>query len=923
MSFEMILPWCLLALASLLGFGLDRLALARRADGERGDFWSRGFAFGLYPLGLALWLSQLAPIFGVSLGWTLLLDQVGGERQFFIALALPFLLWLAVLAVVAALKPDPKFRWLVGGVGFANSRRWLLCCALPLLLVMAFNAGGLGGGQGSYPAALWSVLGVAVLNLAGLAFSAGRDKTAEAAPADGPARQARPDLRPWPEVLAEGGIQAKPLWTWPAGGPGRAINGGEVQAMAERLKAVGATAIAPELLEGVAALLRRDPPGDDYGAVRLVFAPDGCGQAEIVGLAATLLDRQFHTVSLVVVPSGAEELAAQLCRWLPDGDGAVALGYGEIPESAVVWVADAEFLSDRLLARLKNPRLASRIGLVVWWQLQDYTGVMAANLWAIARRLHRLLRFQGRHDIRTLGLLRTASPDAQWGDFVRRLLPHARPPETHVENRLARPVQAYLLAARESPARQFLLMRAAAASVAGGWPTHLAAPDYVSAREQAQFRQAPCEGKPIAERLAPDAMAADARLLHLRDAELLALPALLGQGGAEGPPIQLGLQPLANPYGAYLLAGLAKGQVLPGSRRLVCAESCPAIIRRHLLLALNELPDTRRGLLGNALWDEAVVGATLGELAEASQLTRREVRYLDGNDRLVGEFEYQSLRMPAGGYSPLDTVGLRLIEVRDGDKLALRVDPERLLIAAYPRRVFISRGQRYRIRDWPSVAEVMARGWLACQQEDECWQSWRIHTASVFGIRPLPGEIEVAIGRPGILTRLAVELKYQEEVTGMIDWTADPARLALAEPKLSYFVSPHLNTFKTRALALRLPAAADLPLAIPSLCQALRYVLPVHLGVEEDALEVVGLDGAEINGEESFGIAIVDLYPGGIGLTDAIRDDSALLLNLLEWTRDWLEACDDLDLQTPQALATNPDQPPQRLAALRLLERIL
>ena len=355
----------------------------------------------------------------------------------------------------------------------------------------------------------------------------------------------------------------------------------------------------------------------------------------------------------------------------------------------------------------------------------------------------------------------------------------------------------------------------------------------------------------------------------------------------------------------------------------MCAESCPAIIRRHLLLALNELPDTRRGLLGNALWDEQVVGETLRELAESSQLTRREVRFLDDNDRLVGEFEYQSLRMPAGGYSPLDTVGLKLIEVRDGDKVPLRVDPERLPIAAYPRRVFLRGGQRYRIRDWSSPEEVMARGWVACQREDECYQTWRIHTASVFGIRPMPGETEVAIGRQGILTRLAVELKYQEEVTGMIDWTADPARLPMDRPKLSYFVSPHINTFKTRALALRLLAAYDLHSAIPSLCQALRYVLPVHLGVEEDALEVVGLDGADINGEESQGIAIVDLYPGGIGLTDAIRDDSALLLNLLEWTRDWLDTCDDAALQSPQSLATNPDQPPQRLAALRLLEQIL
>ena len=70
-------------------------------------------------------------------------------------------------------------------------------------------------------------------------------------------------------------------------------------------------------------------------------------------------------------------------------------------------------------------------------------------------------------------------------------------------------------------------------------------------------------------------------------------------------------------------------------------------------------------------------------------------------------------------------------------------------------------------------------------------------------------------------------------------------------------------------------------------------------------------------------MAIVDLYPGGIGLTDAIHDDNALLLHLLEWCRDWLGICSDDALQTPMALATNPDQAPQRKSALALLEQIL
>ena len=68
---------------------------------------------------------------------------------------------------------------------------------------------------------------------------------------------------------------------------------------------------------------------------------------------------------------------------------------------------------------------------------------------------------------------------------------------------------------------------------------------------------------------------------------------------------------------------------------------------------------------------------------------------------------------------------------------------------------------------------------------------------------------------------------------------------------------------------------------------------------------------------------MVDLYPGGIGLIDAIHDDNAFLLNLLQWTRDWLKACSDEDLQTPAVLAANGDFPFDRGAALKLLEGIV
>lgn len=947
-----MLPWGPVVLAVPLGVLMDRLARLRCPDGERGDYWSRIVWWYLYPLAGLLLLSQvLVTISWWPVGWSLYLDlQSGisrGSWSHWTALLLPFIGWVLALLLGLALKPAEReqARRLAGGAGFGNSRYWLLWCALPLVLIPACRANAVVGGESAYPAAVWSTLMATAFTLVGIAFSAGRAPATVPAAATAPTETAG-RLQPWPDLLAAHGIQVQTLVTWPAGTPLRAVRGGEAQGLADRLNSMGARAIAPELIEVVAALLEPEPRADDSSFIRLVFAPDDCGQVEVVSLAAALLDQRTHTVTLVVTAQEAAGLARQLQHWLPEAASrVVALERSEIPTEALIWVTDAEFLSDRLLMLLKNPQLVRRIGLVVWWQLQDYTGVRAANLWAITRRLDRLLRRQGRHDVRTLALLRRVShPDAQLGNFVRRLLPYPLPPraEVHIEPRLPRAVNLYLLEAQSAslnrrptpenrPQPQYLLLQAAGASVAGGWPTYLEPPEFISDPELAQFRQAAAGAMTLGERLCPDPTAAGARLQQVRSADLLALPDLLGQGGrtaAAGLPHHVGMMSPANPYVGYLLGMLKHSGTFPASRRLVCAEACPAIIRRHLLLALNELPDTRRGLLQNALWDERVVRDTLQDLARAGQLTRREVRFLDDSDRLVSEWEYQSLRIPPGQYCPLDTVGVNLLEVREraggveGGGVRLRVDPERLLIKAYPYRIFMHQGQRYRIRDWNSPREVMERGWLECQREAQCGMTWRIHNAFVFRIRPLPGETAVAIGSKSRLTRLSVELSYEEEVTGVIEWTADFSRRPLAEPQRSFF-NPITQTFDTRALVLRLLEQPLEPNALPSLCQALRHVLPVHLGVEEDALEVVTLNGEDIDGEATFGVAVVDLYPGGIGLIDAIHDDNTLLLHVLEWTRNWLAVCPEQALQTPAAQATNPDQPPQRAAALKLLEQMI
>jgi hypothetical protein len=167
------------------------------------------------------------------------------------------------------------------------------------------------------------------------------------------------------------------------------------------------------------------------------------------------------------------------------------------------------------------------------------------------------------------------------------------------------------------------------------------------------------------------------------------------------------------------------------------------------------------------------------------------------------------------------------------------------------------------------------------------------------------------------MKRFAADLTYKEEVEGHLrlerDLTTGEERWQRPELK-----RPIQRDFITRGLVLRLVLAPPRE-ALEALALALRHVLPVHLGVEDDALEVVPLLDASL-----WGLAIVDLYPGGFGLADAIAEDNVLPLRLLRWTRDWLRepGAGAALLAAPLALATLATERPDPAAAIELLEKL-
>jgi hypothetical protein len=962
---QVVLPLSLLFAGTIGGIVADRAARLRRPHGDRGDYWARVVQRVCLFLALPVLVSGALVVFPTfwQTGRHLHFDLTGVfgwsiPMSYRIALLLPHAVWAALLAYGLIEPPGGRDagRWLAGAIGFGNSRLWVLAWTLPLAAILASSFSNLGGGADAFPAVAWGTLAVLLLSLVGVALSIGH-AVAAAVPAytKSEPRQA-PALRPWPEALAAHGVQLKPVASWPATSERtRRVKPGAARDLEQRLRLRGARNVAPQLIEAVEGLFGAG--NEEENRSRVIYAPDDCGQAEVVALAAELLDQRFHAATLVVVASDASSLAAELARWLPaDRTVEPVQPTGEIAPDALVIVADAQTLSDHLLPKLKDdPQLLRRFGLIIWWHLEAYTGVLAANLWAISRRLHRLLEAMGRHDVRTMAFVRNVRHgDAQVRAFVRRLLPHPLPTECEVPVHpyYPRDIHLHVLESHAEffsrpegrniqPRHRHLPLVTAKVSVEENWPTFLELPPDISGDEADASRQFPVGDETLGERLQPVSASAGARIRRIQAGEILSLPEIVGQGGratTEGLAHHVGLTLPPNPYVSYLLSTLAEGDGAFGfttSRRLVSTEAQPNVVRRHLLLALDELPDTRHGLLKNFLWKKEVIQQTLDEIANEGKLTSREVRFLDDNRDLQREPEYKSQRLPAGEHRPLDTVGMSLIEVRDpaaghepGGGVRMRVDPERLTIQAYPHRVFMSGGQRYRIREWSSPEEVVKAGRIECDRQGiYCW-TWRIRNAEVLSIKS--DEAPVGIGRDRrLLTRLAASVEYHEVVNGCLRVTPDLTTGVEPKPETDRLARAIERKFATQALILRFPEDRE-PVALASLAQALRDLLPVHLGVEEDALEVVPLTGELVQGRAAFGLAIVDLYPGGIGLVDAIADDNPFLLKLLEWARDWLANCPCKSdqgcarcLRTPSAKAANRNQPLFRSAALELLEQVV
>ncbi len=961
-------------LAAILGLALTVEAVARLKlpHGDSGALWATvagRFGTLLWPLLFAsVAMETLFPQL-FARGFHLFADRTGAlgrsPRELYPwCLAAPAVVW-ALWTLWELLRParsESFGRWLSGSAGLDGSRAWILWSVIPLALPTISATSRLGSGDTAYPAALWSSAVVFSVTLTAIGLGRARVSASDGEPAEAPAADEKPD---WHSGLTGRGLELELLAsTQPSAQPSaessaQPLKGSELALAGElgrQMLRSGRRGVAPELIKALNPLT--DPSLGSTGGAVLVAGVDDCGQREAVAAMAVLLHRRYLQTTLVVTAGGAFGLVERMRADLDDVSVAVPTASTPLPDAAV-WVADAEVLSDSVLPRLRTqPGGLSSVGLVVWWDLHIYSGVYGANLWALSRRLRRLIRQAAGGEARCVAFIRSSDfTGSQWPDFVRRVLPYDfRGREIHLPSRFSKRLHLYRLASQEAHfarghgadiPEQFRhpALVAARESARLGWPTHLEVSRDVPAATVAAVGELSVGETALSNALCPSPTEAGASIRCPAPGEILSLPECFGTSGRAGDGLDhhMALVLPVNPYARYL-AGRLDARLRPrldgsangASRRLICAEGDERLLRRHLLSALGERPDTHEGLQRDFLREDSTIRRVLQRLAETDTLSREEVRYLDDRGRLVIDHRYASREAVDDRHYPLDTVGSHLLEVVDpsaghevGGGVRLRIDPERAAILAYPGRIFSSDGRRFQIAD--RDARVPRSGtFVECRPVDEHATTWRRRFAGVRDLHAASARRSVVGAHGYRLTLLTLRrLIYEETVVGFLRrrvQNLSDGRKAL--DALDYR-EPLFGEIISRGLLLQLPEPVDRASLI-SLCAALQPVLQVHLAVAEDVLEVVPVLGNEVEGEEIFGLALVELFPGGLGLLDVLHDADRLLPDLLARARRWIAACPcrselgcERCLQSPDILASTGLERPTRAGALSLLGRMV
>jgi len=643
-------------------------------------------------------------------------------------------------------------RSLVGTISSkTKSRKWILVIFLPpLILALLLPLPYLWDSFSSYPFFIYNSGLVVIIILTLIAMSKPAENSEKQQQQQENNSEQSKNL--WPEKLSEGGVKLDYLGMIPA--TKRLLDNSSTTSSEFTLRANTflKNGGAEELLEGIRDILT--PGGGVRERHKQIRAQDDCGQIESVAIAAEALFLRYYTITLLIVPKQQiKSIRKQLLQFFDEkqnkeGDGRVfVLEEGKIypyDDASMILLTDAKTLSDSFIDVLvTNKLILQRIGMVVWWNLHEYTGVLAGNMWAIIHRIHRLLDLKGRNDIRVMAFIRQAhNMEAELGRFCQDLLPFEFYPESIIDIplRQSRMVYLYKLKGIETTKidpipiqeQQHTLLYAIRASIVAGWKTNIVSEvSCLTNEEMSNFldRKEMVFGYETPQQLIrhiPDSVSCShAAILQLNSKNALALTEIVSSlGRSLDDKLQyVGVICNGNNYIDFILKQFCKnnGRIF-SSQALIAPKPNREIISKYLKKALYEIAITHSDIKSDFQFENKHISEVLKEVEKDNNLSIKEVRYLV-KDKLKVEAEYKSNAGRIDDATPLDTNTTDLINIvaptlgGENDGIRLRIDSHRVTILAYPGKIFYHGGRRFQIpitnlkewQDWEETGQIHCR----------------------------------------------------------------------------------------------------------------------------------------------------------------------------------------------------------------------
>jgi ATP-dependent helicase YprA (DUF1998 family) len=310
--------------------------------------------------------------------------------------------------------------------------------------------------------------------------------------------------------------------------------------------------------------------------------------------------------------------------------------------------------------------------------------------------------------------------------------------------------------------------------------------------------------------------------------------------------------------------------MLVAGARLVASADSPVAVVRHLLCAAAEAPITREEAAQS--FSLAALDAALKSDHEPWRLETRPRLRLD-DEGVIERSEELLLdgEVFSRGSSAVASADVARLVNRAGGEVVLECDAVRIATTAYPGRVLVRGGRRYRVL----LPDEQAR-----RDEGVMWAEPERRRAHTERLRTVALTWEGAghhlgLGGPDPVRLLHARVDLEERVVGV------RRREGGVEDALLYEEAMTAH-YTTRAALVELPAASDV--ALEGLERLARVVLPAFVRHGEDDIDV-----AIVRRGEAPVLAFIDRHPGGTGFGRAVG--SEVLRHVFYWSREIVALC--------------------------------